>query len=180
MEGKFTWRAQPATRGSAATVERVDGLAPDFADIVQHVSMALASCPDWHLEIAPTFDYACVAYGAPPNALVTPDPCPACDVDCEIARTTFVDGNEFARAWTDATGRPMLIVTPVRHITTPSALSSDELAAIGSLIDRVTAGKRLESIKLNVGGYRHWPHLHFKLLLDFIPADSLCIEGSDP
>lgn len=175
--GAYAWAARPAVRGRALAVWRADGAeigaASALAQLLAHVVQVLEGVlllADWHLEIAPTFDAAQIAYDAPPNTLVALAACPACDVDCNIARRTFVAQNAHARAWTDAAGRNILVVTPVRHHTTPGALSADEMAALVALIDHVTAGVRLLAIKLNVGGYRRWPHLHVKLLLAEAPV----------
>ena len=110
--------------------------------------------------------------------------CMSCDLDCPLelgvvgeedidpngptARDSLIHQDEHMRAWLDAKGRPMLIVTPVQHRERLSDLTDAELAALwraaASQLQRLGL-RHFNAMAINHGLNRNHAHLHLKLKL---------------
>jgi len=100
---------------------------------------------------------------------------------CNISNLVLTESESILmNAWIDCQARPMLVVTPIRHIGDMSELSDDELAslwsAVGSCIWFCFKSNRsnvpsFEEVVLSAGNYRNIHHLHVKVWftgLDFL------------
>lgn len=76
--------------------------------------------------------------------------------------------NPLAHAWLDAQKRPMLVVTPQRHVESLTELNEQEAEALWAVVDSLLReGGDAETgnwrAHINAGRYRNLRHLHVKL-----------------
>mmetsp|Transcript_8057 Transcript_8057/g.15276 ORF Transcript_8057/g.15276 Transcript_8057/m.15276 type:complete len:288 (+) Transcript_8057:226-1089(+) len=116
--------------------------------------------------------------------------CMSCEMDCPLSvgvgagvttlttRDTALGEFEFHRAWIDAKARPLLVLTPKRHVRRLSELSDDELVAFWrDAVDMIELEQipRFNSLILNHGKFQNHAHLHLKIRIppkDFYNAVS--------
>lgn len=124
--------------------------------------------------------------------------CMSCDLDCPLelgvkgdgdldaggptARDSLIFQGEHARAWLDAKGRPMLIVTPVRHHERLAALCDAELLALWRTAMQQLARlglRHFNAMAINHGRNRNHEHLHLKVKLRAWEFDR-AVQRADP
>eukprot|EP00241_Pyramimonas_parkeae_P012930 CAMPEP_0114227012 /NCGR_PEP_ID=MMETSP0058-20121206/1552_1 /TAXON_ID=36894 /ORGANISM="Pyramimonas parkeae, CCMP726" /LENGTH=294 /DNA_ID=CAMNT_0001337803 /DNA_START=129 /DNA_END=1014 /DNA_ORIENTATION=+ len=116
--------------------------------------------------------------------------CMSCEMDCPLSvgvgagvttlttRDTALGEFEFHRAWIDAKARPLLVLTPKRHVRRLSELSDDELVAFWrDAVDMIELEQipRFNSLILNHGKFQNHAHLHLKIRIppkDFYNAEA--------
>jgi diadenosine tetraphosphate (Ap4A) HIT family hydrolase len=110
--------------------------------------------------------------------------CMSCDLDCPLelgvqgeehasadgptAKDSLIYQGEHTRAWLDAKGRPMLIVTPLPHRERLFDLADAELVALwrtaAAQLDRLGL-RHFNAMAINHGRNRNHEHLHLKVKL---------------
>jgi diadenosine tetraphosphate (Ap4A) HIT family hydrolase len=124
--------------------------------------------------------------------------CMSCDLDCPLelgvvgdgeldasgprARDSLIFQGDHVRAWIDAKGRPMLIVTPIRHRERLSDLDDAELPALWrtALEQMSRLGLcHFNAMAVNHGRNRNHEHLHLKVKLRGWEFDR-AVQRGDP
>lgn len=111
--------------------------------------------------------------------------CMSCDLECPLeigvlgkgdsgprSKDSLIEEGTHIRTWLDAKGRPMLILTPLRHVEEMRDLSDDELVSLWrsavKAMDELGL-RNFNALVINQGNNRNHAHLHLKA--KFRPKD---------
>ncbi|KAJ3176354.1 hypothetical protein HK101_010457 [Irineochytrium annulatum] len=92
----------------------------------------------------------------------------SCDIG-NLVTTVGSGTRDRVRFWLDAQARPLLLVTPRRHVGGMEEMNDEEVAALWDGVGAVVGlwgQQNFSKIVLNVGGYRNIEHSHVKIWFD--------------
>lgn len=147
------------------------GLFVPLVQRVLHLACTTFGILDCHLQLLPVRSLHAfmfqLFFADPDRYGPNDDPftgaCHSCD-DTPLAARSRLFREDLVQSWIDAKGRPMLIVTPKRHVESAAELSAAELAAMYShALALCDDAAPFVNMKLNFGCYRNWSHLHLKI-----------------